>query len=96
MQKKRILPTKEEIMNSISCTAELLPGGQLILPPNIIKRLHVTAKTTRRIIILNAKPKNKNLNQFCGKWKDDRDADEIISEIYANRQQNYRSDRFSL
>ncbi|HLN19314.1 MAG TPA: hypothetical protein VK186_14665 [Candidatus Deferrimicrobium sp.] len=76
-------------MSSISCTAELLPGGQLILPPEIIKKLHVTAKTTRRIIILNGKPKNKNISQFCGKWKDDRDADEIISEIYENREQNY-------
>jgi hypothetical protein len=78
-------------MSSISCTAELLPGGQLILPPDIIKRLHVTAKTTRRIIILDG-----NLSQFRGMWKDDRDADEIISEIYENREQNYRSDRISL
>jgi predicted ATPase len=37
---------------------------------------------------LNEKELQKSLNEFCGKWQDQRDADEIISEIYADREKN--------
>jgi hypothetical protein len=53
-------------------------------------------KAKRRIIIFNEKESQKSLSEFCGKWQDQRDADEIISEIYADREKNCRSDRFSL
>ncbi len=31
--------------------------------------------------------------QFCGKWQDNRSADEIVSEIYAERERNIRSEK---
>ena len=83
-------------MKTISCTAELTPDGQLILPPEVVKELNVKSKAKRRIIIFNEKKSKKSLSEFCGKWQDQRDADEIISEIYAYREKNYRSDRFNL
>lgn len=83
-------------MKTIDCTAKLTPEGQLILPPEIVKRLNLKKKTTRRIIIFDEKKSQKNLSEFCGKWKDERDADEIISEIYNDREKNDRSDRFNL
>jgi bifunctional DNA-binding transcriptional regulator/antitoxin component of YhaV-PrlF toxin-antitoxin module len=83
-------------MKTISCNAELTPDGQLILPPEVVKQLNVKRKATRRIIILNDKKSKKNLGEFCGKWQDHRDADEIISEIYSDREKNCRSDKFNL
>jgi hypothetical protein len=87
---------QEAIVKSISCNAELTPDGQLILPPEVVKQLNVKSKATRRIIIFNNKKSKKNLSEFCGKWQDQRDADEIVSEIYADREKNSRSDRFHL
>lgn len=84
-------------MKVLSCNVEILPDGQLVLPPEIVRRLNLKKKNTHRIIIMNQKATSKkSLSDFCGKWKDDRDADEIISEIYADRDKNLRSDRFSL
>ncbi len=37
-----------------------------------------------------------DLAQFCGKWQDNRSADEIVSEIYAERERNIRSDKGSI
>lgn len=83
-------------MKTINCTAELTPEGRLILPPEVVKQLKIKSKTARRIIIFDEKKSRKKLTDFCGKWQDQRDATEIISEIYADREKNYRSDRFSL
>ena len=83
-------------MKTISCNAVLTPDGQLILPPEVAKQLNVKRKATRRIIILNDKESKKSLSEFCGKWQDQRDADEIIAEIYTDREKNCRSDRFNL
>jgi len=87
---------EEVSVKTISCTAELTPDGQLILPPEVVKELNVKSKAIRRIIIFNEKKSKKNLSEFCGKWQDQRDAEEIIAEIYAHREKNYRSDRFNL
>ncbi len=37
-----------------------------------------------------------DLSQFCGKWQDDRDAEEIVSQIYADRAKNVRSEKAAL
>jgi len=34
----------------------------------------------------------KDLLLFCGKWQDERDAHEIIKELYAERDKNIRSE----
>jgi hypothetical protein len=37
-----------------------------------------------------------DLSRFCGKWQDDRDAEEIVSQIYADRAKNIRSEKAAL
>ncbi len=39
--------------------------------------------------------KKPGLARFSGRWRDDRSAEEIISEIQAGRSENFRSDRAS-
>jgi hypothetical protein len=39
------------------------------------------------------KEQNDDLSQFCGKWQDARDAEEIVSQIYADRAKNIRSEQ---
>ncbi len=34
-----------------------------------------------------------DLSRFCGKWQDDRDAEEIVSQVYAERAKNIRSEK---
>lgn len=43
-----------------------------------------------------ANRKQKGLGKFFGKWKDDRKADEIISEIREDRSANIRSEKVEL
>ena len=38
------------------------------------------------------KDQNDDMSQFCGKWQDDRGAEEIVSQIYKDRAKNVRSD----
>ena len=38
------------------------------------------------------KDQNDDICQFCGKWQDDRGAEEIVSQIYTDRTKNVRSD----
>lgn len=37
-----------------------------------------------------------DLTRFCGKWRDDRDAEEIVSMIYNERAKNIRSEKADL
>ena len=39
---------------------------------------------------------NDDLSQFCGKWRDDRSAEEIVSQIYTDRTKNVRSEKVVL
>ena len=80
-------------MKTINCDATLMPDGHLILPPDVIKKISVKKNTTHRILILSPDKPRKGLSRFCGKWKDDRDADDIIADIYADRAKNNRSDK---
>ncbi|MCK4765311.1 MAG: hypothetical protein KAW12_24130 [Candidatus Aminicenantes bacterium] len=86
-------------MKTITCEAELLPDGHLVLPPEVIKQIKTRSKkkpTKRRIIILTDEPRLHHLSRFCGKWQDERDADEIIAEIRADREKNVRSEKVCL
>ncbi len=82
-------------MKTISCIAELLPDGKMILPPDAFRKMNMKPYSKVRIIIMGETRKG-DLNQFCGKWQDDRDADEIIAEIYSDRLKNIRSERIKL
>jgi hypothetical protein len=83
-------------MKTINCTAKLLPDGYLLLPPDVLKKIKKKKNAAHRIIILNTDTPKKGLSRFCGRWKDDRDADEIVSEIFKDRIDNNRSDRINL
>jgi hypothetical protein len=85
-------------MKTINCEAEILPNGHLVLPHNILKQIKIkpNIRNKRKIIILNEEHRPKRLSRFCGKWKDERDADEIIAEIRNARQANIRSDKINL
>ena len=37
-----------------------------------------------------------DLSRFCGKWQDDREAEEIVAQIYADRAKNMRSEKIGL
>ncbi len=83
-------------MSTINCTAELLPNGHLVLPKSIVDLLGIKTKTQRRIIILDENPPKKTLSQFCGQWQDDRDADDMVAQMREERENNRRSESFSL
>ena len=83
-------------MKTINCTAKLLPDGHLLLPTDVLKKIKKKKNAAHRIIILNTDARKKGLSRFCGRWKDDRDADEIVSEIFKDRIDNNRSDRINL
>lgn len=54
---------------------------------NLKKRLN------QKAFSISEESMKDNLSEFCGKWQDDRDADEIISEIYSDRAKNIRSEK---
>jgi len=76
--------------------AEILPDGHLSIPEFITKKLKLKSHSKLRISIFPIVPKKKNLSRFCGIWQDDRDADEIIKDIYDSRSKNTRSERVKL
>jgi len=90
----------EVSVNTIDCEAKVLPDGHLMLPPEVAQRIKFTAGTwtIRRVIIFEEETKapTNRLSRFCGKWKDDRDADDIIAEVMEGRQQNSRSESMDL
>lgn len=82
-------------MKTINCFAEFLPNGQMALPPDAVRQINIKPHSKVRIIIFGEARKG-DLNRFCGKWQDERDADEIIAEIYADRLANTRSESIEL
>jgi excisionase family DNA binding protein len=64
-------------------------GKNLVFEPNELKALK---KQYRQ----KDKRKKKELAYFCGKWQDERDADDIVAEIYADRLNNTRSERITI
>jgi hypothetical protein len=82
-------------MKTINCVAEFLPDGQMALPPDAVRQMTVKPHSKVRIIIFGETRKG-DLNRFCGKWQNKRDADEIIAEIYADRLANIRSESVEL
>ncbi|MFH1561970.1 MAG: hypothetical protein ABIF11_00930 [Nitrospirota bacterium] len=81
-------------MINIEYQARILPDGHLSCPENIKKRLMVLNGTEFKVIInveekgftpftLVSEPEEKT--GLCGVWQDDRDAEEIIKDIYSHR-----------
>jgi hypothetical protein len=87
----------EEMMKTIDCEARVLPDGHLVLPPEVAEKIKVKpdAIETRRIIIFEKNGQPTSLGRFCGAWKDERDADDIIEDIMADRRKNLRSEEMN-
>jgi len=82
-------------MNTNECIANVLHNGHLSLPPTIVSRLNLKVNSKIRIIIFDDIEK-RGLNRFCGQWQDERNAEDIVSEILKERQKNNRSETQTL
>jgi len=49
-----------------------------------------------RIFLLPIESPQKGLTRFSGKWQDDREATQIVEDIYNSRGKNSRSERIEL
>lgn len=83
-------------METFEYIAEILPDGHLIVPEAIIKKLDIKSHSKLRISILPIETKKKGLSRFSGKWKDDREANKIVEDIYKSRSKNTRSEGIKL
>jgi hypothetical protein len=82
-------------MNKSECIVKVLPNGHLLLPPTIASQLNLEVNSQIRILIIEEN-KKRGLSRFCGQWQDERDAEDIVSEIYSARHQNNRSETSTL
>ena len=73
-------------MKVIEYTTEISPDGRFTLPPTIVRSMNLTAHTQVRILVLYEEIPPKSLERFSGRWQDTRSADEIVADIYAERQ----------
>ena len=72
--------------------AKVLPDGHLSLPPTLASKLSLKVNSKVRVLIIPDTSKS-GLNRFCGKWQDKRSAEDIVSEIYTEREKNKRSEK---
>ena len=77
-------------MNNNEYIAKVLPNGHLSLPLTIVSRLNLKIHSKIRILILSDTEKS-GLNRFCGQWQNERDAEDIVSEILTECHKNNRS-----
>ena len=76
-------------MQAIEYITEMSPNGKFQLPLEFLKKFHLDKKLKVKVLLLfDERKERKDINRFCGKWQDDRDANEIISEIYESRERN--------
>ena len=76
-------------MKTIQCTVEVLPDGSMILPEDIVRKMNIKTKSRLQILILNEERTENNLKRFCGKWQDDRGAEDIISVSCKNQENEF-------
>ena len=79
-------------MNKIEYIAEVLPDSHLSLPSRLAKQLNLKVNSKVRILLIPDEHEKKGINCFFGKWQDERDADDIVSDIYKERKINIRPD----
>lgn len=76
-------------MINVEYKAKVLPDGHLSCPEDIKKRLRLSNGTEVKVIISVERKISESETEkktgFCGIWQDDRDAQEIIRDIYSNR-----------
>ncbi|MEW6609274.1 MAG: hypothetical protein AB1414_17830 [bacterium] len=78
-------------MINIEYKAKVLSDGHLSCPVDIKKKLHLSNGSEVKVIIVEQEqidytiPKTEERTGLCGIWQDDRNAKEIIHDIYSNR-----------
>ena len=75
---------------------EIRPDGYLAVPEDVIKKINLKSHSKLRISILPIETKKKGLICFSGKWQEDRDAKEIVEDLYNSRNKNTRSQSINL
>ncbi len=90
MPKQKMSPSYSDVERGIYA---LSPDEQLKLAEIIFANLKTALSRQSET---EKKEQNDELSQFCGKWQDDRDAEEIVSQIYADRAKNVRSEKIVL
>lgn len=84
-------------MKAIEYTADIPNNGLLSVPPEILKQINIKKNSKIKVLILYEEDsESKSLGRFCGKWKDVRNADSIVKDIYKDRESNTRSEDFKL
>jgi len=78
-------------MKKYEYMAKVLPDGHLSLPMTIANQLNLKVNSNIRIRIFQD-DKKRGLNRFCGKWQGEQNAEEIVSQIYSEREKNNRSE----
>ena len=76
-------------MKTAEYTTTILPDGHLFIPKEVKKKLDLTETSKVKVIIAKEeKEKNGSTQEFLklfGTWEDNRDADDIINDIYETR-----------
>jgi hypothetical protein len=78
-------------MNKNVYVAKVLQNGHLSLPPTVVSRLNLKVNSKIRILIIDDTEK-RGINRFCGQWQDERNVEDIVSEIFTERYKNTRSE----
>lgn len=82
-------------MINVEYKAKVLPDGHLSCPEDIKKKLSLSNGAEVKVIIsvggrtsvphYKSPSETEEVTGLCGAWQDDRDAEEIIQEIYSSR-----------
>ncbi len=80
-------------MRSFEFIAEVCSTGEITLPRAVAQSLPPSTPVEVRLQSLVEETPRPGLQEFRGHWQDDRDAEQIVAEIYADRLANRRSER---
>lgn len=81
-------------MLNVEYEAKVLPDGHLSCPESIKEKLRLSNGTEVKVIIMieeippafyKSLARTEKKTGFCGVWQDDREAEEIVQDIYSNR-----------
>ncbi len=84
-------------MKAIEYTTNISTNGIFSLPKKFLQELNINKNSKVKILLLyEDEPVKKRLAKFCGEWQDERNAHDILKEIYSDRDKNTRSERTEL
>lgn len=84
-------------MKALEYTTHISENGILPVPKEILRELSINKISKIKVLLLYEETlPEKNLSRFFGKWKDDKNAHDIVKEIFDDRENNIRSERTEL